>query len=234
MVARSPRGWPGTPAVAACRSAVATALGGMLQQLDTDPGPHETGEAAAPGEGDEVVAPDDTVTPAETPAAMAAARAGRGLMIEQDRAQGIDRPRGTTEPLQLGEPLPHRVDEPTLDGRTPFQPFHGPGQQSEIGSRWVSRHDGLTPASHGNRPGRPAPDQTGNQPCPESEPGHRTRHRPCPHRPAHPGVRRWSPGRQCREIDASCSQSENAERRCRSGYTDCPTPRPGAWHGGRG
>ncbi|MGH3711308.1 MAG: hypothetical protein ACRDRQ_25105 [Pseudonocardiaceae bacterium] len=60
------------------------ALGGVLQQLGTDLGPHQAGEAAAPGDGDEVGAPDEAVAPGEAAAAVAAARAGRGLMVEQD------------------------------------------------------------------------------------------------------------------------------------------------------
>ncbi|MGH3818868.1 MAG: hypothetical protein ACRDRE_14140 [Pseudonocardiaceae bacterium] len=83
------------------------ALGGVFQQFDADLGPHEAGEVAAPGDGDEVGVPDEVVAPGEAAAAVAAARAGRGLMVEQDRAQGVDRPCGAPAPFQLGEPLPH-------------------------------------------------------------------------------------------------------------------------------
>ena len=130
------------------RSAVAAALGGVFQQFDADLGPHEAGESAVLGDADEVVAPDDAVAPAKAPAAVTAARAGNGLMIEKDRAQGIDRPRGTTEPLQLGEPLPHGVDERALDVGAPGQPFHGPGRQGGLRPRRTGRrHDRLTPVS---------------------------------------------------------------------------------------
>ena len=154
MVARSSRGWPGTLPVAVCRSAVSAALGGVLQQLDTDPGPHQAGEAAAPGDGDEVEAPDDAVAPGEAPAAVAAARAGSRLVVEQDRPERVDRPRGATAPFQLGEPLPHRADERAFDVGAPVQPFHGPGQQVGIRSRRAGRHGGLTSASR--RPGHRA------------------------------------------------------------------------------
>ncbi|MGH3700637.1 MAG: hypothetical protein ACRDRU_17610 [Pseudonocardiaceae bacterium] len=120
---------------------MATALGGVLQQLDADLGPHEAGEAAAPGNGDEVGAPDDAVAPAKAPAAVAAARAGRGLMIQKDRAQRVDRPRGATEPLQLGQPLPHRVNERALDAAgAPGQPLQRPGRQHGFGTRVAGRH----------------------------------------------------------------------------------------------
>ena len=111
-------------------SAVATALGEVLQQHAADLEPHDAGEpAAASGEGQAVVAPEDgAVAPGEAAAGAAAARAGRGLMIQQDRTQRVDRPSVVARPLQLGEFVPYRVDEPALVGAL-GQPFHGPGRQ---------------------------------------------------------------------------------------------------------
>lgn len=97
---------------------------------------------------------DEVVAPAEAPAAVAAARAGNGLVIEQNRPQRVDRPRGAPKPFQLGEPVPHGVDEVALDVGAPVQPFHGPGRQGGLGSRRAGRHSGLTPVSR--RPGHRA------------------------------------------------------------------------------
>ena len=113
---------------------MALSLDGVLQQRAADLEPHDAGAA--------------TTAPGEAAAAVAAARAGGGLVLEQHGPQRVDGPSVVARPLQLGEFIPHRVDEPTwrvisLDGAMFVSAF------GETGEGHTSPMYRLTGSPHG-------------------------------------------------------------------------------------
>lgn len=135
----SPGGRPGR----CCGAAVTTALADRFEQFAADLEPHEAGEGTSAGVRDKVVAPGDAVAPDEPAAAVAAARTGNRLVIEQHAAQRVDSPGVVAHPLQLGELLPHRANEPPMV-RVAFQPRQSPGRQVGLRLRRADRHRALT------------------------------------------------------------------------------------------